>query len=100
MLDRLGREATQRAEKAAIMIPVANPIPEPAGFDEKCRQKGRTWLIKNPDPQRRPKDFWGQFRPDLAHGFSDRCGYSAMWITSGTIDHFVSYGEDRKQAYE
>lgn len=36
----------------------------------------------------------------LAAGFGDRCGYSAMWISSGTVDHFVSCNENRNLAYE
>jgi hypothetical protein len=30
----------------------------------------------------------------------NRCGYGAMWISSGTVDHFVSCDEDRHMAYE
>lgn len=80
------------------MIPVPNPIPEPNDFDSKCRTRGKTWLGAN--PIKRPKDFWSKFRHALAAGFTDRCGYCAMWISSGTVDHFVSCNEDRQQAYE
>jgi len=81
------------------MIPVPNPIPEPAGFDENCRQKGLTWLASNPNCDR-PKDFWSPFRQALANGFSGRCGYSAMWSSSGTVDHFVSVNADKALAFE
>lgn len=81
------------------MIPVPHPIPEPYDFDDDCRKKGLAWLKKNPNCKR-PKDFWSPFRHALADGFSDRCGYSAMWISSGTVDHFVSIHADQTLAYE
>jgi hypothetical protein len=46
-----------------------NPPPEPADFDVKARQPGNNWLIKNPDPEKRPKDYWSNFKSDLAKGF-------------------------------
>lgn len=81
------------------MIPVPHPIPEPDDFDEKCRQAGNAWLKANPDCKR-PRDFWSPFRNALADGFSNRCGYGAMWIASGTVDHFLSVDADKTQAYE
>jgi hypothetical protein len=81
------------------MIPVPHPIPEPDGFDEQCRQKGSTWLQNNPDCKR-PKDFWSPFRHALAEGFSHRCGYGAMWISNGTVDHFISVHSDKALAYD
>lgn len=81
------------------MIPVPHPIPEPDDFDEKCRQAGKEWLKANPDCKR-PRDFWSPFRHALADGFSNRCGYGAMWIASGTVDHFLSVDADKTQAYE
>jgi len=74
------------------MIPVPNPIPEPAHFEERCRVPGRAWLAKNeealPD---RPRDFWSAFRPDLRRGFENRCGYLAMRLEDGHVDHFLSW---------
>lgn len=81
------------------MIEVDSPIPEPKDFGTKCRQPGNTWLANNPDAAR-PKDLWSPFRPDLAAGFVDRCGYGGMWISSGTVDHFVSCDECDLLAYE
>jgi len=81
------------------MIPVPHPIPEPNGFNDKCRQAGTDWLTANPNCKR-PRDFWSPFRHALADGFSNRCGYGAMWIASGTVDHFVSCDEDKSLAYE
>lgn len=87
------------------MIPIPNPIPKPRGFDAACANPGKKWLKDNPVPAppakpKRPKDLWSRFRPALATGFGDRCGYGAMWISSGTVDHFVSCHEDRTRAYE
>lgn len=81
------------------MIPVPHPIPEPEGFDEKCREAGNDWLNVNPNCKR-PRDFWSPFRNALADGFSNRCGYGAMWIASGTVDHFVSVDADKSKAYD
>lgn len=81
------------------MIPVPHPIPEPDDFDLNCRQHGLAWLASNPNCKR-PKDFWSPFRLELAKGFSDRCGYGAMWISSGTVDHFVSVNANKALAYE
>jgi hypothetical protein len=81
------------------MIPVSHPLPEPGEFDEKCRKKGGDWLAKNPNCER-PSDFWSPFRHSLADGFSNRCGFGAMWIASGTVDHFASVNENKALAYE
>ena len=37
---------------------------------------------------------------DIATGFHDLCAYSAMYLSHGTVDHFVSWHEDRLKAYE
>ncbi|WP_411382056.1 hypothetical protein [Pseudomonas sp. MPB26] len=81
------------------MTPVLNPIPEPEKFDEKCRKPGEVWLKENPTAER-PRDLWSPFRHALADGFDDRCGYAAMYIPSGTVDHGVSFNEDSSLAYE
>jgi hypothetical protein len=36
----------------------------------------------------------------LADGFGGLCAYSAMYLPDGTVDHFVSFNEDRSLAYE
>ncbi len=73
------------------MIPVPNPIPEPANFDSECRQPGNAWLAANPNAT--AKTFpahWTKFEADLESAFAYRCGWWAMRIQSGTVDHFFS----------
>ncbi len=74
------------------MIRVPSPIrPEPAAFDADCRQKGQNWVQTHQPLPDRPRDFWSPFRPDLRQGFRGRCGYYAMYIHDGQVDHFVSW---------
>lgn len=73
------------------MIRVASPIAEPATFDAECRQKGQNWLAAHPNPPGRPADYWSPFREDLREGFGRRCGYLAMFLHDGTVDHFISW---------
>lgn len=89
------------------MIPVSRHVlaPEPEGFDEKCRQKGRDWLLTHPKDRRpkgraRPKDFWSPFRPALADRFSNLCAYGAMHEPVGTVDHFKAVDGDESLAYD
>ena len=96
-MDSLVRATAKRRERG--LIPVHNPIKEPQSFDLECRQKGEQWLATNPDAKR-PRDLWSPFRLQLAEGFAERCGYAAMWISSGTIDHHVSFHENPALAYE
>jgi hypothetical protein len=79
------------------MIPVAR-VPEPAEFDAQVRQRGRRWLAENPGKS--PKDLWSPFREVLRNGFKGLCGYSAMYESYGTVDHFRSIHRDRSLAYE
>ena len=73
------------------MIRVTSPIAEPATFDAECRQPGRDWLVAHPAPKGRPRDFWSPFRTELREGFARRCGYFAMLMHDGAVDHFVSW---------
>lgn len=86
------------------MIPVSNPIKEPTGFDKHCRKKGKDWLKKNPTaPSTKFPGYWRDFQPQLAAGFTYRCGWSAMHIgTDGAVDHYHSRSgpKGRKLAYE
>ena len=74
-------------------------VQEPRDFDRCARDPGNDWIASHPDA-RRPRDLWSPFKCDLAKGFSDLCAYSAMYEASGTVDHFVSWSEDRSLAYE
>ena len=74
-------------------------VPEPADFDQRARVPGNQWLAAHPG-DKRPKNFWTPFEPALAQGFLNLCAYSAMYVSVGTVDHFVSCHEDRSQAYE
>ncbi len=86
------------------MIPVVNPISEPAGFDRNCRKKSWDWLRKNETaPSRKFPGYWREFQPDLATGFAYRCGWSGMHIgIDGAVDHFHSRSglRGRELAYE
>lgn len=66
------------------------PPPEPADFEQQVRKAGNKWLVKNSTTK--PKDFWSTFKPQLAQGFQNLCGYSVMHIPSGmgTVDHYLS----------
>jgi hypothetical protein len=77
------------------MIRVPSPIPEPATFDRDCRQKGRSWIQSQQVLPERPKDLWSPFRPELRRGFGCRCGYYAMYLHDGQIDHFTSWNTCR-----
>ena len=81
------------------MIRVAPPD-EPKDFDRRARKPGQAWLATHRDPEERPKDLWSMFRNPLAAGFSERCGYLAMFDPDGTVDHFVSCKTNRALAYE
>ena len=74
-------------------------VPEPPNFNSRVRVPGNAWLVANRNAKR-PRDFWSPFKGDLATGFGDLCAYSALYEPSGTVDHFVSWDEDRSKAYE
>ena len=74
------------------------PLREPDDFDEKVRQPGAAWLARHPTG--RPKGIWGLCKAQLAEGFRNLCGYSAMFEPVGTVDHYQSCDADRQRAYE
>lgn len=80
------------------MIPF-DRVAQPAGFRERAEIPGNRWLRRHPDAVR-PRDFWSPFRPELADGFRNLCAYSAIFEPHGTVDHFVSFSEDRLRAYD
>ena len=74
-------------------------VPEPAEFRAQVSVPGARWLENHPDGGR-PPDYWSSFQSHLAAGFNDLCGYLAMYVTDGTVDHFVSVREDRSRTYD
>ncbi len=76
-----------------------DPPPEPEYFDEKVRTPGQRWLVTHLDDRRLP-DYWKYCREDLAKGFYDLCGYLAVYLPYGTVDHYISINTNRNLAYE
>lgn len=76
-----------------------HPVPEPREFHGCARVRGNAWLATHPDAKR-PRDLWSPFKSDLASGFCDLCAYSVIYEPVGSVDHFVSWHEDRSKAYE
>ncbi|MEN8220970.1 MAG: hypothetical protein ABFS56_32385 [Pseudomonadota bacterium] len=75
-------------------------VPEPKDFDQKVRKKGNDWLNEHPGNTDYPP-YWGEFRPALAEGFENRCGYTAMWLPpyQGHVDHFIAQKDNQGQVY-
>ena len=73
--------------------------PEPTDFDEKVRRPGREWRKTHPQEDR-PLPYWSRCTTDLAAAFGHLCGYGAMWLPDGTVDHYISCSTDRSRAYE
>ena len=80
------------------MIRVHHPISKPASFDQRRGVPGLNWLQQNPASQKMPA-YWTMFQPELADGFYHRCGWWAMWIADGAVDHFLSRKHHRHLAY-
>lgn len=81
------------------MIPVSMP-PEPGDFHTECELPGETWLAGKPGRSPRNKDLWSPFRPALKAGFSNRCGFLGMFVsTEGTVDHYLSINQHPTLAY-
>ncbi len=75
------------------------PVSEPPDFDQNARQRGHKWLAENPYATR-PRDYWTPFKPQLADGFGNLCGYTAMYESVGTVDHYQSWKNNKPLAYE
>lgn len=87
------------------MIPVANPIPEPKAFDAECRTPGTVWRCSRQLAGTTPKtsefpNLWAKYESDLSSAFHERCGWWAMWIAEGEVDHFLSKKNRPDLAYE
>jgi hypothetical protein len=94
-MDCLGGKA---AREDGNMIPFSK-IPKPNDFQQRVEQRGAKWLAKYPTASR-PTDYWSEFKNELADGFRNLCGYSCMYTPVGTVDHFISWKEDRNKAYD
>jgi len=81
------------------MIPVTNPIRKPRNFTRDCETPGKTWLAANPTSKRFPPH-WQKYQPQLADGFHDRCGWWAVRIADGAVDHYLSKKFHRGRAYD
>ncbi|MBI3270519.1 MAG: hypothetical protein HYZ53_16040 [Planctomycetes bacterium] len=74
-------------------------VPKPKDFDAKCARPGCAWLEKHKQAAR-PRDYWSQFKPVLARGFRDLCGYAAMYCPVGSVDHYLSWHKHPEMAYD
>jgi hypothetical protein len=81
------------------MIPVLPKAP-PENFDRDCRGPGNAWLAVNPDKDPHKNPLWTAYLDQLRAAFENRCGFLAMYIHSGTVDHWISIKTDRTRAYE
>jgi hypothetical protein len=75
---------------------------EPADFDRKCRKRGAAWIQSHQPPIPRPdgKSYWGHFHEDVEAEFHSRCGYYAMYIHDGEIDHFIPWDQSPQLGFE
>jgi uncharacterized protein (TIGR02646 family) len=92
------------------MIPVKLQ-PEPADFDQKVRQRGRSWLAKqgialNSAPPKATKlpNYWTHSNTQLWEAYSGVCAYLAIffeWVSgAASTDHFVAKSRNAGGAYE
>jgi hypothetical protein len=80
------------------MIPFER-TPEPETFEQRCHQRGLSWLASHPEAER-PYDYWSEFKPQLAQAFRNLCAYTAVFEPVGTVDHFVSWQASRREQPE
>lgn len=75
------------------MIPVPRPK-RPNGFLAQCTRRGEAWLKGHPLDAKgggeEPRDYWSAFEPALRTAFSERCGWLAIWIHRGQVEHYRS----------
>ena len=90
------------------MIPVELQ-PEPPGFHENVRQRGRTWMKSHgvepdappPDPAALPP-YWRGSNRQLWDAYSGVCAYLAIYfewcIGAASTDHFVAKSRNARDA--
>lgn len=72
---------------------------EPPTFEAECRTPGKRWLAENPQYDR-PKDLWTKFEPELRAAFNEMCGWAAMHIMRGQVDHFTPIATLKKKGQD
>jgi len=77
---------------------------EPPNFDKDVRQPGKVWLKNNPNVRVGPK-YWNKVLLELSGVFDGLCGYSAMYVPIGVVDHYLACNNsarpaNRQLAYE
>jgi len=75
-----------------------NPPARPQNFDADCKNPGQEWVNKKADLRSHP--LWTQFKSELRDGFRNRCAFFAMFISEGTVDHWLSIKNRPDLAYE
>jgi hypothetical protein len=80
------------------MIPVGKPR-KPRTFDRDCGVPGNQWLAANPRSKAFPAH-WTKFHRRLEKAFSHRCGWWAVRITDGAVDHYLSKKNYRSKTYD
>lgn len=92
------------------MIPVTLQ-PEPAGFDQKVRQKGLNYLRSHDIPLDRPlpegtklHPYWRACLDDLYNSYQGICAYLCVFFErvtgGGSVDHFIAKSKRAGLAYE
>lgn len=82
------------------MIPVKR-VDEPPEFDQRTRKPGRAWLqAKDYLHRSRPHDYWSWCSEPLREAFHERCGWLAMYIADGHVEHFESWDECKHERPE
>ena len=81
--------------------------PEPAGFNDHVRQRGRRFLLNHPHPtakEWRSHSYWREVAPRLHDEYSGICAYSCHWIPydtgADTVEHFKPKDLHPREAYE
>jgi hypothetical protein len=75
-------------------------VPKPPGFKE-VEDSGRAWLDAPVDNRAKQRpSLWVRYSEKLAEGFRHLCGYSAVYVANGQVDHFVSEKEDPRRLYD
>jgi hypothetical protein len=82
------------------VIPVA-PVDEPPEFEERTGGPGRAWLrTKDYLHRNRPQNYWSWCSEPLREAFHERCGWLAMYIADGQVEHLVSWDECKHERPE